>query len=506
MSDEGVTTGRSSPAARYSALSLSVLAALSASAVSLLVRLALDLQSLPELALARVVQLMPVPIFQWGISTFGGGAKPLLFAVLVLLEAGVLSALGYVWLRGARAKTLRAASLWMVGAVLLVLPGLLVWAEHAAGPLLTYSAWAAALLAASRFRALERQGGTDAVRRRLVFAGGLWAVLAVAGLAGGAWGLARRATITSLGVLPGRTPALTPTEDFYVVSKNVLDPSVDVSEWRLRLEGAVERPGEWTLEELRALPATEQIATMECISNPVGGNLISTGVWKGVRLSELLGRAGVRPGVRDVVSFCADGYTESLEMERAVSAEALLVYELNGEPLSQKHGAPLRLQAPGLYGLKSAKWVERLRVVNENYLGYWQRESNWTDSAAVHMECRIDYPPDGRFPINGAMLTGIAYTGLRGVSRVEVSTDDGETWDEAVLGPEIGPLAWRLWSYPWRPASPGTYSVRARAYDGEDNPQAEGTSLPRNRNAPLDGPVVTGEMGIHRLDLVITES
>lgn len=325
------------------------------------------------------------------------------------------------------------------------------------------------------------------------------------GLAGSMWLLLRRSTLTMLATDTGRTPEVTPTPDFYVVSKNVLDPKVDARGWRLRVEGAVRRPLSLTLEELQGLPATEQWATMECISNPVGGRLIGNASWKGVRLSYLLHRVGVGANAYDVITSCADGYTESLEIVKAMSPEVLLVYEMNGEPLTYRHGAPVRLQVPGYFGLKSSKWVESIRVVDENYLGYWQQESNWTDLPMVYTECRIDHPPDGKVPREGMVLTGIAYAGLRGVSRVEVSTDSGTTWSEAELQPPLGPLTWRLWSLYWRPSSPGFHRVMARAYDGEGLPQEEEASGPGADVPGAEGVIVTGSAGIHKLNLDVLE-
>lgn len=495
----------------------SLLASLCATAAALLARLLWDVQPLPEQALGRVVQLIPVGLFEWGIRTLGGAAKLLLFLGLLTLEAAVLTIIGYYWLRRDTRRPsfalagLLLSLLLLAVAVLMPLLGLGALGARSpagvvravAGPLLTYAVWAAGLLAARRLLLLGR--GNDLLRRKLVFAGGGWAALTVLGLGGTVWMLVRRSTLTRVGWGPSRTPEVTPVKDFYLVSKNVLDPVVDTKGWRLRVEGNVRQPLDLSIDDLRALPATEQWATMECISNPIGGNLMGNAAWKGVKLSELLHRAGVGPGAYDVVTTCADGYTESLPLERAMSPELLVVYEMNGEPLTSKHGAPARLQAPGLYGLKSSKWVESIRVANENYLGYWQKEANWTDGAAVYTECRIDRPEDGLAPRGGMLLTGIAYTGLRGVSRVEVSVDDGQSWNEAALEPPLGALTWRLWSYEWRPASPGFYTVKARAYDLDDNPQEESPTVPNRLQVPVEGVIVTGNAGIHGLNLTVKE-
>jgi len=503
---------------RATVLAYAVLSAVTAILAELVARLVWGLPGLPEQAIARVVQILPVGFFAWGIQTLGGAAKPLLFLGLMMQEASVLALLGLLWLR-LKSRSERVLLLLVIfgvylASMLIVMPllGLGVfgvrspggWQQAAPGPLLTYGAWGVGLLVA---RGLSRMHAarTQASRRRVVLVGGFWSVMAVFGLGAGGRQFLRRTTITVVGGTSGRTPALTSTEAFYVVSKNVLDPIVDAQTWRLRVGGAVERPLQLTLEDLRALPSQEQVATMECISNPVGGNLISTGTWTGVPLAALLERAGVRPGAFDVVSRCADGYTESIEIAHARSPEVLVVYALNNEPLTRKHGAPVRLQTPGRYGIKSAKWLERLDVVPEDYLGYWQKEANWTDAGLVHTECRIDRPPGDRVPREGALITGIAYTGLSRVSRVEVSTDDGQTWTTARLAPELGSLAWRLWTYPWRPSAPGQYRLVARAYDGGGEPQAVSKNVPRGNPAVTEGVLIDGAVGLHSLRVTVDE-
>jgi DMSO/TMAO reductase YedYZ molybdopterin-dependent catalytic subunit len=496
-----------------------VLAALTATAASLLVRGVWDLRPLPEQALGRGVQLIPAPLFELGIRSLGGAAKPLLFLTLTLLEAAGLALLGWFWLRRGWARplvSLERLALGLCTAAWLALMPLLGLGPFgaaapegalraAAGPALTYVVWALSL-AATRWLLLGQGAAADPTRRRLTIAGGAWAALAASGLASGLWLVLSRTTITRLGRAAARTPAVTPTESFYIVSKNVVDPTVRASTWRLQVGGDVERPLTLTLDEVRALPSAEQWTTLECISNPVGGNLIGNASWRGTPLAEVLRRCGVREGAYDVVTECADGYTESLELGKALAPTALLAYEMNGEPLTQKHGAPLRLLSPGVYGLKSSKWVRSIRVVTDDYKGYWQSESGWTDLAGVYTECRIDRPPDGLVPREGWLLTGVAYTGRRGVSRVEVSTDDGRTWEEAQLDQALGPLTWRLWSYQWLPTTTGFTTVKARAYDAEGLPQEEVATAEYGGRLPIEDQPESGAAGIHGLNLTVLES
>ena len=218
---------------------------------------------------------------------------------------------------------------------------------------------------------------------------------------------------------------VTPNEEFYVISKNFIDPAIDSERWGLEIGGLVETPYRLTYEELTALPAREQFVTLECISNEVGGDLISTALWRGTPLRTVIERAGLRPGVVDVVFESEDGYSESIPVERAMRDEVLIAYEMNGEPLSVSHGFPARLIVPGFFGLKSVKWLTKIEPVAIDYLGYWQQRG-WTDDPVVKTMSRIDTPatrttrPRGAFPVGG-----VAFAGDRGIAKVELSLDAG---------------------------------------------------------------------------------
>jgi DMSO/TMAO reductase YedYZ molybdopterin-dependent catalytic subunit len=173
---------------------------------------------------------------------------------------------------------------------------------------------------------------------------------------------------------------VTPTKDFYVVSKNAFDPEVDAERWRLEITGLVESPLTLSYDEVKSLPAVEQYATLCCISNEVGGDLIGNALWRGVRLKDLFERAGLKPGVVDVALHASDGYTDSISLARAVQDGTLLVYEMNGEPLKPEHGYPLRLLVPGIYGMKNVKWITGLEAIDYDLKGFWQRRG-WDDRA-----------------------------------------------------------------------------------------------------------------------------
>src|SRR5262249_17507571 len=151
---------------------------------------------------------------------------------------------------------------------------------------------------------------------------------------------------------------VTPASDFYVVSKNAFDPSVQSRGWTFQVYGAVDSPLSLSFDELRSLPSVEEYATLCCISNEVGGDLIGNAKWRGVLLKDLLAGAGVREGVVDVGLRASDDYSDSIPLDRALAGGTLLAYEMNGEPLKPEHGYPLRLIVPGIYGMKNVKWIK----------------------------------------------------------------------------------------------------------------------------------------------------
>jgi DMSO/TMAO reductase YedYZ molybdopterin-dependent catalytic subunit len=259
---------------------------------------------------------------------------------------------------------------------------------------------------------------------------------------------------------------LTSNENFYVVDEAVIDPSVDVASWLLRVDGHVRQSVAITYDELLALPAVEQVHTLECISNGVGGDLISNARWIGVPLRALLERAGVLDGAIKVAFASVEGYSSALALDTALDPRTLIAYGMNGTALPREHGFPARLLIPGRYGMKCVKWLARISPTTEDYLGFWERRG-WTDDATVHTMSRIDWPPSHANLRAGqaVVLAGIAYAGAKGVGRVEVSTDDRQTWQPATVGRRYSDITWRRWAYRWAPATAGWYRLAVRAYD-----------------------------------------
>lgn len=267
---------------------------------------------------------------------------------------------------------------------------------------------------------------------------------------------------------PGTRPEITPVEDFYRVDINLTPPAVDREPWRLVVDGLVERPLSLRYEDVLALEPEHVVITQECISNPVGGDLISTQQISGVPLARVLERAGMDPRAGACNFTCADGYTESLPMRSVLDERTLLVYGIGGVALPAEHGYPLRLFTPDRFGMKNPKWLTRVEVALEERPGYWERRG-WSQRAQVRITSVVD--TQGRLtPMHGKVaLGGIAYAGARGISRVEVQVDDGP-FTEAALAPPLSPLSWVLWRQEVK-LSPGAHRVRVRAWDGAGRPQ-----------------------------------
>ncbi|MGI8406198.1 MAG: molybdopterin-dependent oxidoreductase [Thermomicrobiales bacterium] len=286
--------------------------------------------------------------------------------------------------------------------------------------------------------------------------------------------VANRKTVTggTTGELP---PAITSNGDFYVVSKNFIDPNPNRGDdWSIEVGGLGTKPFTLTRSDLQAMASPPFVSTLTCISNPIGGNLMSTAEWTGAPLAAVLRKAGVGAGAVKLICEGEDGYTDSFPIERALSPEPHIVWEMNGVPLQKLHGTPVRLIVPGLYGIKNVKWLTKLTVTKEDYKGFWQQRE-WTDIGTVKASSRIDMPGDHAVISAGPTeIGGVAFAGDRGIRAVEVSVDDGKTWKDAsiVENPSPGGLSWVLWKMPWIPTS-GAYQLVVRATDGMGDVQTK---------------------------------
>jgi DMSO/TMAO reductase YedYZ molybdopterin-dependent catalytic subunit len=293
--------------------------------------------------------------------------------------------------------------------------------------------------------------------------------------------------------LPGITPRITANEDHYTVDTTLVKPRVLIDEWRLEIKGLVQSPFSLTYDQLLDLEAVEQLHTLECISNYVGGDLISTALWTGVPLRDLLDRAQVKPGAYDVAFTSVDGYTDSIPIAKAMEDRTLVAYLMNGKTVPQDHGYPARMLVPNIYGMKNVKWIRTIEVVNYDFIGYWQQQG-WSDAAPINTNARIDLPSRNIRWTGGAItVAGIAFAGARGISKVELSSDGAKTWAPASLETPIGALAWTRWRFDWTPNGAGPAKIIARATDGTGN-----TETPVGRP-----PYPDGATGYDSLDVTI---
>jgi DMSO/TMAO reductase YedYZ molybdopterin-dependent catalytic subunit len=293
--------------------------------------------------------------------------------------------------------------------------------------------------------------------------------------------------------IPGTRPEITPNEHFYRIDINLAPPRIQEATWRLHVEGLVDDPRELTLADLRALPQVTQTITLECISNPLGGDLVSTSRWTGVRLADALRLVRPQARAKTIQMEAADGFFESIALADANDPRIMLVYEMNGVPLPVEHGFPLRIYIPNRHGMKQPKWLTRLRLTEEPGRGYWV-ERGWSREAIVKTTSVID-------TVGASMMLGeakvvpiggMAFAGARGISKVEVQVDNGP-WEQAELvAPPLGPLTWVLWRYAWTYA-PGRHVFKVRAYDGtgalqptvERGPRPDGASGIHSRTMML---------------------
>jgi Oxidoreductase molybdopterin binding domain/Mo-co oxidoreductase dimerisation domain len=205
---------------------------------------------------------------------------------------------------------------------------------------------------------------------------------------------------------------------------------------------------------------------------------MSNAKWIGVPLNEILDRAGVDTSrAVEVVFRAAGGYSDSLPIDHAMDDSTLIAIGMNGHVLPRAHGFPARLLSVGTYGMRNPKWLEQVEVVDRPYQGYWEQRG-WTKRAVVETESRIDVPTDDAVVGRELQIAGVAFAANRGISRVEVSTDGGRTWNGAELKTVLGPYTWRLWRYRWTPTRAGTYRVLVRARDGRGQLQTRARREP----------------------------
>jgi len=442
---------------------------------------------LPELAVDFAVGRVPGEVESWFIRTLGEGAKALAVFVAIAVFLGLYGIAATFFRRFERWVPHRwgVIALYTFAhgliALLVVLPllgggflgastyqgvGAAVFSQLAGGWI--YAAILDYLLV--DVRAKFPQGFNPTRRQFLKWTviGSIAAVLILYGL-GSVSRRIQRLAFPSVAAMVAKE--VTPNSEFYVVTKNVIDPVVDASSWRLAVDGLVQAPRAYTYADLLARAATQEYVTLECVSNEVGGDLISTARWTGIPLRDLLDDSIVELNADWVLFTCADGYTVAIPLAKARDPATLLAVRMNGEPLAGAHGFPARIVVPGLYGMFHAKWITRITPVQGEAKGFWQQKG-WTNVGRVRATAIIATPGTDSVVRGLVQIGGVAFAGDRGISRVEVSTDGGATWAPAVLRvPPLSGLTWVLWTYDWTPPRDGSFRIRARAVDGNNAAQ-----------------------------------
>ena len=287
----------------------------------------------------------------------------------------------------------------------------------------------------------------------------------------------------------GMPPLFTPNEDFYLIDTAISSPRINRDRWTLNITGAVDNPIELSYDDLLSLPTREADITLSCISNEVGGGLISNARWTGVLLSDVLQEAGlsqdkIASASEQLVGRSVDDWTSGFPTEIAFDGrEALVAFGMNDEELPLKHGYPVRLVVPGLYGYVSAtKWLTEIELTDWGFDAYWIKRG-WSKEGPIVTQSRIDTVSDDSTVSAGTRpVGGVAWAPHRGIDRVEVSTDDGETWNDARLAAQLDVDVWRQYVYDWD-AEPGEYTLKVRATDGEGETQTEEEAAPHPSGA-----------------------
>jgi hypothetical protein len=224
---------------------------------------------------------------------------------------------------------------------------------------------------------------------------------------------------------------------------------------------------------------------------------MSTGRFTGVRLRDLLEKAGPQAGGTWAAFKARDGYAESIPISLVQGApEILVAYDLDGAPLPMGHGFPARMLIPGHYGMKGPKWLDSITVVDHESGGYWEAQG-WDHNAVVKTTARFDVPRDSDIvPLGPVTLAGVAFAGTRGISKVEYSTNGGRTWADAPFRPPLSPLSWVLWQADWTPGAEGAYSLEVRATDSSG-------ALQSAQAAPS---YPTGASGYHTVRIAVSKN
>jgi len=321
---------------------------------------------------------------------------------------------------------------------------------------------------------------------------------------------------------------ITPTKLFYVRNHFPI-PKIEKSNWRVRIEGEVDRPLELDFGELTKFESRNIPATLECAGNGrsfleprvkgvqwnIGG--VSNAAWTGAPLSELLGRAGIKSSATEIILEGADrgsledpkaprgeiNFSRSIPIEKA--RDVVIAYKMNDGDIPPEHGFPVRAIVPGWYAVASVKWLQRIVATDQPFNGYyqtldysfWKRQGDQarlTALSEIAIKAVITSPADGEnVPANSSVrVRGAAWTGSGEITKVEISADNGSVWNGAKLTGNSHPNAWRHWEFTWKtPVKPGKATLMARATD------STGQTQPASRDPDRGSYMINHVVPIH---------
>lgn len=267
---------------------------------------------------------------------------------------------------------------------------------------------------------------------------------------------------------------ITSIDEFYVQSY-ALASQVNAEKWQLKIAGEVNQPMTLTMQDILSAPQEEFYLTMECIGNPAGGNLIGNARWTGTSLLPFLKRAGVKSNAIEFAMKGADWYETTLPVSEVMRPEVRLVHRMNGEPLTAAHGYPVRILIPGHFGQKQPKWIVGMDAIAKPKTGFWENQG-WSNTAEIPTHSLMKQVQDSRVWNKrnqvtlarnnwekGVLLAGVALDRSTPIQSIQISTDNGSTWQKVEQNRPESPHEWTLWRYLWKPDRAGKYTLLARA-------------------------------------------
>jgi len=448
-------------------------------------------QSAPVIAVGDVVvDAVPLPVKEFATSTFGTHDKTALITGTFILLGIIAAVIGAWAVHDIRIGYAGIGLFGVLGAVAAV-------TRHDAGvgavfpSLIGALAGAAVLYQILRGPRVRRPDLDTARGRRTVLIGSAVALVGalIAEVVGRQLGERRNVTAARESVvlptpteappslppdqaLPGQTAFVTPNAQFYRIDTALVVPQVDPTTWTLRIHGRVQKEITMTYQQLLARPMVERYITLCCVSNPVGGNLISNALFQGVLLRDVLAEAGPMPGADQMVGRSVDGFTAGSPTAVVMDGrDAMLAVGMNGEPLPVEHGFPVRTVVPGLYGYVSGtKWITEIELTSfADFDAYWVPRG-WSAMGPIKTESRIDTPIDGKSVSAGRVaIAGVAWAQHKGISKVEVRVDN-DAWRVATIDPVPSVDTWRQWFLNWD-ATSGDHQLQVRATDNTGQTQ-----------------------------------